>query len=170
VIVDTRLRTPLTSRCLASGPVPTVIATTVRDARRREPFERRGVTVLTYPPLRGRGRRVRVPLTALLRDLARRFGVMSVLIEGGGELIAGALNERLVDRATWIVAPIVVGGRAAPGAVGGDGIARLDQAIQLKDPAVTRLGSDLVIDAAVVYPAVSRPRRQARDRSQRVGA
>ncbi len=150
VIVDSRLRTPLSSRCLSrQSPAPTIIATTPQGAKKRAPFEKRGVTVLVFPPASGG----RVPLRPLCRTLARRFSITSVLLEGGGELIASTLKARLVDRLLWCTAPILLGGRGSPSSVGGDGVSRLDQAMRLRDVRLERLGPDWLIDAAVVYPS-----------------
>ena len=149
VIVDSRLRTPVRSRCLRPHPpVPVLIATTNRSKRARQPFERLGVQVLTFAPRRGR-----VPLRRLCRALSDQCGVSSLLVEGGGEVVAGALEERLVDRVVWIIAPLLVGGRASPSSVGGAGVARLARAVRLTDVQVRRLGPDVVCEASVAYPA-----------------
>jgi diaminohydroxyphosphoribosylaminopyrimidine deaminase/5-amino-6-(5-phosphoribosylamino)uracil reductase len=146
IVVDSRLRVPIASRCLAGDP-PAIVATTSTASASRRRLERRGVTVLTLPALRGR-----VPLARLFKTLASRYDVIAVLVEGGGELIAGALRERLVDRLMWFVAPMVIGGRRSPSAVGGEGPVRLDRAIRLDRWTVRRVGPDLLIDAAVRYP------------------
>jgi len=149
VIVDSHLRTPWTSRCLSeASPTPTIIATTTRTASKRVRFEQRGVEVLVFPPTP----QDRVPLARLFRALKNQWQVTSVLLEGGGEVLASALKERLVDRLVWIIAPIIVGGRQAPPAVGGEGITHLNQAIRLDDVTVRRLGPDLVLEASVIYP------------------
>ncbi len=150
VIVDSRLRTPLSSRCLSqtASPALTIIATTPRGAKKRRSFEKLGVTVLVFPP----AAQGRVPLGPLCRTLATQFLITSVLLEGGGELIAGALQARLVDRLLWCTAPMLLGGRHSPSSVGGQGVARIDQAIRLRDLQVRRLGPDVLFDAAVVYP------------------
>ncbi|MBI3087453.1 MAG: bifunctional diaminohydroxyphosphoribosylaminopyrimidine deaminase/5-amino-6-(5-phosphoribosylamino)uracil reductase RibD [Candidatus Omnitrophica bacterium] len=148
VIVDSRLRTPLSSRCLSRvSSTPTVIATTERSARKRRPYVTRGVEVLVFPARRGR-----VPMRRLLRELAKRHEAMSVLIEGGGEVIAGALEERLADRLVWCIAPILIGGRTSPSSVGGEGIAQLSRAIRADEISLRRLGPDVVWDASPVYP------------------
>jgi diaminohydroxyphosphoribosylaminopyrimidine deaminase/5-amino-6-(5-phosphoribosylamino)uracil reductase len=148
VIVDSRLRTPLNSRCFSpQSPAPAIIATTERSARKHAPFVRRGIEILALPPATGR-----VPLRRLFRALAQRHGITSVLLEGGGELLASALKERLVDRLVWFVAPIILGGRDSPSAVGGAGVARLNQAIRLADLRTRRLGPDLVVEAEIAYP------------------
>lgn len=160
VIVDSRLRTPLSSRCLSSG---TMIATTVRSATQQAPYRHRRIELLVLPPSRARHhapagvrrRRVadgRVPLKKLLQELWRRHQVQSVLIEGGGEVLASAFQERLVDRLVWVVAPIIIGGRASPSSVGGPGIRKLAEAVRLKGVRIRRVGEDVVIEADVAYP------------------
>ena len=148
IIVDDRLRTPLTSRLVrAARRCRVLIATTARaPAARRRQFAARGVDVVVAPSHRGR-----VRLAALGRLLLRR-GVQHLLIEGGGEVAASALAERFVDRVAWFVAPKIVGGTRAPTAVGGAGIARLPRAIRLLRPAVRWVGSDLLIEGDVAYP------------------
>jgi diaminohydroxyphosphoribosylaminopyrimidine deaminase/5-amino-6-(5-phosphoribosylamino)uracil reductase len=94
-----------------------------------------------------------VPLRRLFRLLVRR-GIHSILIEGGGEVLAGALEERLVDRMVCFVAPLLIGGRDAPGSVGGRGVVRLADAVRLSDPHWRRVGPDVCVDARVVYPGV----------------
>ncbi len=154
VILDSRLRTPLTARCLASPPA-TLIATISRNHARQAAFARRGVEVVSLRPAGRRGRpdgHSRVPLRPLFRLLARR-GLHSVLIEGGGEALAGALAERLVDRVIFCIAPLLIGGRAAPSSVGGEGIRRLSRAVRLSGFSCSRVGADLCVEARVVYPA-----------------
>ena len=147
IIVDSRLRIPRTARCLsARPPAPTIIATTARAHARRMAFARRGIEVLVFPPQRGR-----VPLQRLLRRLVDR-GIHSLLIEGGGEVLASALAERLVDRIIFLVAPILIGGRQAPSSVAGQGVSRLARAVQLDELSVRRIGRDLCVEARVVYP------------------
>ena len=146
VIVDSRLRIPATARCLSSGSAPALIATTVPPARVPRSLHRQGVEVLTLPARRGR-----VPLRRLCQQLVGR-GVHSILIEGGGEVLAGALNERLVDRVVFFVAPLLIGGRGAPGSVGGPGISRLNRAVRLREVTYSRVGSDLCVEGRVVYP------------------
>lgn len=155
VIVDSHLRTPTSARCLSvRSPAPTLIATTLSASRRRRTLARRGAEIMTFPPWHGR-----VPLRALFRVLARR-GIHSVLIEGGGETLASALAERLVDHAVFFIAPLLIGGRTAPGSVGGTGIRKLAEAIRLEDVTVSRAGIDWCVEGRVVYPKGAGGRRQ----------
>lgn len=160
VIVDSRLRTPLGARCLQRASTPTLIATTISSGARLKRFHQRGVEVLSLPAQRGR-----VPLTRLCRELARR-GIHSLLIEGGGEVVASAFAERLVRRVVWCIAPRIIGGRSAPSAVSGAGIGRLTQAVRLDDVTVHRLGPDLCIQGDVHYPPLRDRTRDTRQASR----
>ena len=147
VIVDSHLRSPVSSRCFSPASPPVIIATTVRSARKQARFIEKGIEVVVLPPTRGR-----VPLASLFRLLVQRHQIQSVLLEGGGELLASAFEERLVDRVAWFVAPLILGGRSSPPAVGGAGVPRLAKAIRLGEVTVRRVGPDVLVEAAVVYP------------------
>jgi len=56
----------------------------------------------------------------LLARLCER-GCRTILIEGGGELLAAFLDRDLVDELRLTLCPTLLGGRAAPGLVGGEG-------------------------------------------------
>lgn len=147
VIVDSHLRTPIRARCLSSHPpAPTIIATTGGGGAKQRGLAQRGVEVWRLPARGGR-----VPLRSLYRQLVRR-GVQSVLMEGGGEVLASALEDRLIDYVVFFMAPRLIGGREAPSALGGRGASRLANAVQLADMTVTRVGRDLCVEARVVYP------------------
>lgn len=139
VVVDSRLRTPPTAR-LFQGAAPVLIATTASaPVARRRALEAKGAEVRIFPR-RGGG----VDLRALLETLARRQ-VTHLLVEGGGTLIAGFLEARLVDRWISIVAPRLIGGRAAPTAVEGAGVGSVHHAVPLHEVTWSRLGGDFII-------------------------
>jgi len=157
VILDGRLRTPTAAACLSvRSPAPTLIATTATDAPRRRALEHAGAEVFVCRASHPGGR---VPLKAVCQELVRR-GIHSVLIEGGGEVLASAFEARLINRVAWYVAPVVIGGRNAPGAIGGEGIQRLADAVRLADVSVRRIGRDICIEGRVVYPRASASNRR----------
>lgn len=142
VVLDSRLRTPPSARLFRSGG-PVWIAAALRAPRRREVRLRRaGAEVIRLPARGGR-----VDLPALLRRLAR-WEISHLLIEGGGETVASALATGAVDRVAWVIAPKLLGGRAAPNSVGGPGFS-LHRAVRLKNFQARRLGEDLLVTAEV---------------------
>jgi len=90
----------------------------------------------------------RVAIRPLLAILAGR-GVTSVLIEGGGETIASAFEEGVVDKVCFFIAPKIIGGRDAKTPVEGKGIARVNDAIQLRDVTCRRIGTDFLVEGYV---------------------
>jgi diaminohydroxyphosphoribosylaminopyrimidine deaminase/5-amino-6-(5-phosphoribosylamino)uracil reductase len=110
VVADTRLRTPLGSRLVATArAVPTWIATRTGQAPAAlAPYLEAGVEVLPV-----RAKEGGLDLAALLGALAQR-GVTRVLAEGGAGLAAGLLRAGLVDRVAWFHAPGVMGGDGLP--------------------------------------------------------
>ncbi|MQL53590.1 bifunctional diaminohydroxyphosphoribosylaminopyrimidine deaminase/5-amino-6-(5-phosphoribosylamino)uracil reductase RibD [Desulfofundulus thermobenzoicus] len=145
VIVDSRARTPPCARVLTrESAAPTIVAVTreapVENLRR---LENAGAQILVVP-----GDGPRVDLAALMAELGRRE-ITSVLIEGGGEIHASALYARIVDKVIWFIAPLIIGGREAPGPVGGMGPAGLDKAFKLSEVTVTRYGTDICVEGYV---------------------
>jgi diaminohydroxyphosphoribosylaminopyrimidine deaminase/5-amino-6-(5-phosphoribosylamino)uracil reductase len=94
---------------------------------------------------------VRVPAIASGVDLGAALdalgalGVQSVLVEGGPGLAAGLLAARAVDRVAWFVAPVLIGGEGAPGAVAGGGTGPLASAPRLRGHEIARVGDDVLI-------------------------
>lgn len=145
VVVDARAELPLDSRIGRTlAEVPTLVATTTEaPAARCHALRSAAAQVAELPAREGR-----VDLAALMAELARRQ-VTSVLLEGGAEIAASMLAAGLVDKVVVFVAPKIVGGRAAPGPVGGEGVARMADALPLHDIRCRRVGEDLLI---VGYP------------------
>ena len=140
IVLDSQLRIRQSSRVV--GP-NTLIATTKPG--------RVGLAEVLKLPATDSGR---VSLPDLLDELGRR-NLISLLIEGGGEVHAAFFAEGLVDKIYAYIAPKLIGGKDAPGPLGGDGIEHLNDATAISDVDFTRLGDDILISA---YPSVHRDR------------
>jgi diaminohydroxyphosphoribosylaminopyrimidine deaminase/5-amino-6-(5-phosphoribosylamino)uracil reductase len=90
----------------------------------------------------------RVALPPLLDELGRR-GMLSLLVEGGGEVHASFFAEGLVDKVHAYVAPRLIGGREAPGPLGGNGVEHLADTPYLRDLDYVRLGDDILLTGYV---------------------
>jgi diaminohydroxyphosphoribosylaminopyrimidine deaminase/5-amino-6-(5-phosphoribosylamino)uracil reductase len=145
VVVDSRLRLPADARILRSGDPGRVLVACAAPAPAgpAAALRARGARVLELP-----GEGGRVDLRALLEAL-RALHVIAVLIEGGGELGGAFAEAGLVDRVAFFVAPRLLGGREAPGPLGGRGRA-LKDALTLADVTVRRLDDDLLVEADVL--------------------
>lgn len=127
-------------------PGETVVACSEdADSERLRKLAEAGARILTLKEVSGR-----LPVRELMKRLGE-MGVLSVLIEGGGETAAAALEEKVVDRIVYFYAPIVIGGKDAVSAVAGLGAADIGSAIRLSNVKTRRLGNDFVIEGRVLY-------------------
>jgi len=140
IVLDSQLRIRQSARVVGTN---TLIATTKPG--------RVGLAEVLQLPGAADGR---ISLPDLLDELGKR-NLISVLVEGGGEVHAAFFAEGLVDKIYAYVAPKLIGGRDAPGPLGGSGIEHLSDAAGLMDLDFTRLGDDILISA---YTNVHRDR------------
>jgi diaminohydroxyphosphoribosylaminopyrimidine deaminase/5-amino-6-(5-phosphoribosylamino)uracil reductase len=94
----------------------------------------------------------RQPLSAVLADLGQRQ-VTSVLIEGGGDVLGQALDQRLIDKLHVYLAPIFTGGPII--SFGGLGAGSTGEAPRLDQVSFTRIGSDMCVSGYLRYQAAS---------------
>jgi 3,4-dihydroxy 2-butanone 4-phosphate synthase/GTP cyclohydrolase II len=108
VVVDSRLRLPLSARLLQNGDRRLWLAacSPVVPAR-RDQVQAQGAEVLEIEPTPDG----RVDLAALLAELARR-GIERLMVEGGARIIASFLALHLIDQVVITVTPRLVGGLA----------------------------------------------------------
>ena len=129
---------------LFDGEAETLVATTPAvPAAAVEAWKAAGAEVLECDPAPdGSG----VDLHHLTRALGER-GVLELMVEGGPRLQASLWAAGLADRLVWYLAPLAIGGQAAPGLLGGEGAATLAGARRLRLVSVDRLGDDLRVIA-----------------------
>ncbi len=141
VVLDSRLRLPLSARLLhLDSPAPTWIACTAAAPQAKiQALKDLGAEVLVFPTEAGR-----VPLKPLLELLGKQQ-VQSLLVEGGAETLGSFFDQRLVNQFYFFFAPKILGGRRAPGILGGEGVARLPDALQARDLTLRRIAQDILI-------------------------
>ena len=88
------------------------------------------------------------PLATVLADLGAK-NITSVLVEGGGDVLGQALDERLIDKVQVYVAPIFTGGPTP--AFSGQGAVRTNEAARLERIRFERIGRDLCISGYPKY-------------------
>jgi diaminohydroxyphosphoribosylaminopyrimidine deaminase/5-amino-6-(5-phosphoribosylamino)uracil reductase len=146
VIVDSRLRIPLTAKVLTQRSTAKTIVATLASASKAKVNQVRatGAEVLFVKSDKGR---------VDLRDLMKKLGymdVMSVLIEGGAEINASALKAGIVDKIVMFIAPTLMTGRDALCSIGGSSPVKLDHAIKLSEVTDRFVGPDLKIEGYVM--------------------
>lgn len=151
IVLDPRLQLPITQRVFnltaegsSSAATWLVVAEDAEPpAAHLEALAARGVEVVRCPYGPGG-----LDLAVLLTLLAQR-GILSVLVEGGGAVLASLLEAGLID--VWVahIAPRLIGGQDALTPLEGLGAATLADAARTGPLTCRSLGEDIEIVAAV---------------------
>lgn len=144
VIVDAELSVPTNSVAYSDdGTRRIVIAHTDADTGVGEELAAQGVDVLRVDGAEGR-----IDLAQAMRILASK-GITSVLVEGGGGLLGGLFDAKLIDRAHVFVAPKLIGGADAVTPMAGLGVSEVNLGAQLTNIRIERFGDDVLIEGDV---------------------
>ena len=144
IVLDGRLRVPETARLFRAPQGVLVVTARPLEHPRARNLISRGVCVWSLPSSRAG----RVSIARLLRRLARE-NVTSLMVEGGAETLWEFFRAGLVDRVAVFLAPRILGGSSASGAVGGRGFS-LAATPRLRQVAVERLGEDAFLTGLVI--------------------
>jgi len=136
VILDNRLRSHEDMQIVkTAAEIPTLIFTSIENENRAAKLRDRGVEIVCWE---NGGR----DLLTVLDELKRR-DIQSVMVEGGSAVAAAFCDARLVDKLTFIAAPIVIGGCDAPVAIGGGGADSINSTLKVTDLSIEKLGDDI---------------------------
>ncbi|HUF03880.1 MAG TPA: bifunctional diaminohydroxyphosphoribosylaminopyrimidine deaminase/5-amino-6-(5-phosphoribosylamino)uracil reductase RibD [Aridibacter sp.] len=142
-VLDSTLRTsPDSVLVKTAGEYPTLFISKEPDPLKADTFRSAGaeVAVVEGGP--------RDPLS-VLGELYKRK-ITSVLVEGGPSVAGSFVDSGLIDKFTFFIAPVVIGGTSAPTAVGGTGVERLVDVLRLSDVTIEQVGIDIMVTG---YPA-----------------
>ncbi|MGI9068517.1 MAG: bifunctional diaminohydroxyphosphoribosylaminopyrimidine deaminase/5-amino-6-(5-phosphoribosylamino)uracil reductase RibD [Pyrinomonadaceae bacterium] len=144
VVLDETLRISPESRLVASAKEAPVLIFAGNSGAviQGNDLESRRVEVVRDP---ANGRDFR----GVLEELGRR-SLQSVLVEGGASVAGKLLDAGLVNKISFFIAPIIIGGREAPSAIGGQGAETLAEAMKLEDVEITQRGRDIEVTG---YPS-----------------
>lgn len=145
IIVDSNLRIPLDSKIVnTSNNISTIVATTHKaDKDKIKLLEERNVEVIVAKEKDGR-----VDITSLIDKLGEKK-IDSILLEGGSEINFSCLQEGIVDKVRIYIAPKILGGNNAKGAVGGRGVSEMIESFNIENIDISTIGSDIVVEGYV---------------------
>ncbi|MGE4428398.1 MAG: bifunctional diaminohydroxyphosphoribosylaminopyrimidine deaminase/5-amino-6-(5-phosphoribosylamino)uracil reductase RibD [Solirubrobacteraceae bacterium] len=145
VVFDSEARLPIAGRLVSTvdeAPV-TVVVSRAAPRSATDALEASGVEVLIAPGANEHSR-----VRAGLEMLGGR-GVTSLMVEGGSHLAGAFFDADVIDELRLFVAPVLVGGRQAPGIIGGQGIERIADAVHPVELTRTAVGDDLLTVARI---------------------
>lgn len=144
IIVDTNLRIPMDSKVIINKDKLTVVATSVNsNEEKKKELRGLGIKVVEVSEKKNK-----VDLKELMKALGSE-GIDSILIEGGGTLNFSALEEKIVDKVIFYIAPKILGGEKSKSCIAGTGFSELEEASNLKDISYRRIGEDLVVEGYI---------------------
>lgn len=136
IVYDTTLRLSENSELVTSArKTPTWVFTRAGDCEKSETLRERGVKVFPVTDKDG------LSLTESLAVMDAG-GVRSLLVEGGGMLIASFIRAGLFDTIHWYRAPVLLGGDGR-NCIGALSLTNIGQAVRLNRMKVTEVGMDL---------------------------
>ena len=144
IIVDSKLRIPIKSSVLTdANACLTIIATTsAAPAAKIAAVKKQGAEIWVVK----KERDGRVSLRDLLRKLGKRE-IMSVLVEGGSEIITSLLKAGLVDKMIIPIAPMIVGKGLE--AIGDLNINKINKAIRFTSFKTMKKGDDIIFEGTM---------------------
>lgn len=144
IVIDPQLEIPLDYKILNTPP-KTIIVTkrsgTETNKQKKDSLVNKGIEIIEYDT-------DRVDLKWLMKTLGEN-GITSILIEGGSTLNAYALQDRIVDKVVFFIAPRIIGGKNSISAVGGDVYCRLEDAYLVSNMKIKRVGEDLMVEGYI---------------------
>ena len=102
-------------------------------------------------------------LAWLLDEFGRRQ-MTNILVEGGAQLLGSLLDLGQIDEVHAFIAPKLIGGSSAVGAIGGAGADLMAHAQGLSSPQIEQRGDDVYI-----HGRIARVNRYWEDRTERAG-
>jgi diaminohydroxyphosphoribosylaminopyrimidine deaminase/5-amino-6-(5-phosphoribosylamino)uracil reductase len=138
IVLDSRLRIPITSKLLNTLQVPTLIFTTeAKDSFKEAAFQEAGVEIHTTGGSR-------VDINEVLKILGKK-GILSLLVEGGSEVNAAMLKGNHVQKVISFLAPKILGGKKSPSSIGGASPEKMAEALALHRISWKQYGDDLCV-------------------------
>ena len=145
IILDTHLSVPEDAGILRlESDSDTVLVVGAKvDPHKRAIVEKKGARILEAP-LKGN----RIDMAGLMEQLGA-MGITSLLIEGGGRVIASALHSEVVDKIVFFYAPKILGGDDGISICRGQGPGAMRDSIAVKNISVRRFGDDVMIEGYI---------------------
>jgi len=138
IVIDPNLKTPLNSKILQTPPETILVANEKSNKQRYSKIP--GIHIIYF--------KNKLDLHWLLAKLGERQ-ITSVLTEGGSSLNAHALEDGIVDKVMFFIAPKIIGGKDSFPVVGGKTFRRLEEAHAIKNLTVKKLGEDILIEGYI---------------------
>lgn len=154
IVIDPNLEIPLDYK-IFNVPPETIVVTRKQAkgnrqkaiGQKRKALTDKGVKFIEYDS-------EHVDLKWLMKMLGE-LGITSVMIEGGSSLNAYALQDAIVDKVVFFIAPKIIGGKDSIPVIGGKTFRKLEDAFRVSGMKIKRVGDDLMIEGYIAKTVTS---------------
>ena len=138
VVLDSKLRTPPSAKVIGNDGKCIIITSESADRQKAKALEEAGAKVSEVSSRGGH-----VDIESALKHLAG-IGVLSLMVEGGAEILSAFLREGLADFVRFFISPRIFGeGKAI---ITNMNFPDVSEAFRLKDTKTRILGEDIMIE------------------------
>lgn len=146
ILIDPDLEVPLYSNILTTPPETIIVtnrskAGSEKSEKTREKIIENGIKLIAYNT-------EKLDLQWLMRELGK-LGITSIMVEGGSSLNSYCLNNGIVDKILFFIAPKIIGGKDSITAVGGKSFRKLKDAFRVRDISIRQIGDDILIEGHI---------------------
>ncbi len=162
VILDDQLIIPDGSHLTSDGLEQQTTIFTVQppDHPRVKELQDRNIQVITV----NADSDGKVDIREVLRRMAE-LNIASVLVEGGGELFTSFTREKLFDKISVFIAPIIIG--EGINSIGNLGILSLSEAIRLEEINIETIGEQVLVEGYRDFSSIFQSERQVEQKYEK---
>lgn len=135
IVLDTELKTSIDSKVYRDSNAIVFVGKKASEAKIKD-FQDKKITVRQL-------KSEKIEIREVLRCLADQK-IISVLVEGGGEVIASFIDIKMINEIYAFYAPIIIGGSEAR-SISGQGIDKIQDAMKIKDPKLKKFNDNFLI-------------------------
>ncbi|MGB9176758.1 MAG: 2,5-diamino-6-(ribosylamino)-4(3H)-pyrimidinone 5'-phosphate reductase [Methanoregula sp.] len=147
IVVDSRARIPLDASILHKGSGLRIVAVSGKADPEKIAALKHSATII-------RAGEKEVDLAALMDELGT-LGIRRIMVEGGGELIAGLIRAGLVHEIYTFIGNLIIGGRDAPTPADGEGFVTEEEFSYL-----TLIGTRRIENGVLLHWKIGQPGQQ----------
>ena len=140
LIIDTNLKIPLNAKVFKKTFMVIVACSDLAPKAKMKKLEDLGVRLI-----KTKTKNKLVDLKKVMKEIAK-MGYYNILLEGGAQINASMIKEKLVDKIMLFTSPKILGDDAK-GVVGPLDIHELKDVINLKNTSVKKYGNDVLLEA-----------------------
>ncbi len=140
LVLDSKLRTPVTANIINNKQQQTIIITTNQaQIKTIKQFEEKNIKIIQMEDST-------IDLQKLIPILAKK-GIMSILVEGGSKIHTSFIEAKLFNELVLYISPLLIGGQNAYPLFAGNGFPSIANCLNLEFSSITTIDNNIKIVA-----------------------